>query len=102
MSEAPESVHFMLGQMTGQLREMVHTLASVSTKQDALGLKVASLDHLADNFSKLDAKVDQLMTKENERTGAVNLGAWLLKTPLVAWVTAAGVTVWAFLKGPGQ
>lgn len=90
------------GEIRGQLREVNHTLVNLSAKFDALALRSASKDNIPDEVEKLKARVTVLEDKESQRTGAVNFGAWLLKTPLVAWVAAAGLAVWALFKGQGQ
>jgi predicted RNase H-like nuclease (RuvC/YqgF family) len=97
-----QSMGLMLGELRGQSREMIHQMNNLSSKLDAIAHEVSKSSHLGGEVEKLKERVTVLEDKENQRTGAVNLGAWLLKTPLVAWVAAAGVALWAFLKGHGQ
>lgn len=91
-----------IGEIRGQLREVVHNLNNVSQKLDAIALKTATNNNIPSEIAELKVRVTALEDSENQRKGAVNLGAWLLKTPLVAWVAAAGLAVWAFFKGHGQ
>ena len=85
MSDQPDSIAFKLGELTGQLRELIHKQNNMDSKIDLIGRQVTKLE-----------------VKECERKGAINLGAWLLKTPLVGWVVGAALAVWALFKGQGQ
>lgn len=91
-----------IGELRGKVGEMNHGLNNMSQKIDGIYLKVADVAQLARDVGELKTRVTALEDSENQRKGAVNLGAWLLKTPLVAWVAAAGLAMWAFLKGQGQ
>lgn len=82
MSDQPDGIAFKLGELVGQVRELIHKQNSMDMKLELIGRQVTKLE-----------------VKEGERKGAINLGAWLLKTPLVAWIVGAAVAVWAFLKG---
>jgi len=71
-----------LGQISGQLRELIHGVNGVSTKQDALAIRVAKLE-----------------AAELRREGQSNLLAAVLKSPAVGWLVGAAVTAWAILTG---
>lgn len=72
----------ILGEIRGQLRELVHNSNNNSAKLDALGLRVA-----------------QLETERNRRDGALGVIQMFLKSPMVGWLVGAAVTAWAVLTG---
>lgn len=83
MTEAPpENTAFLLGQITGQLRELIHSINNVSQKQDALAMRITALETSA--------------AEQKGRDGV--LGA-IIKSPFFAWLVAAGAGIWAFLTG---
>lgn len=91
-----------VGELRGKVGEINNVVNNMSQKLDGIYLKVADVAHLAKDVADLKTRVTALEDSENQRKGAVNFGAWLMKSPLVAWIAAAGLTVWAFLKGHGQ
>jgi len=70
----------VLGEIRGQLRELVHGTASVSQKLDALTLRVAALE-----------------TEQAQRKGASDLLKLILKSPALGWVVGAATAAWAIL-----
>lgn len=76
------SMPLILGEIRGQLRELVHNSNNNSAKLDALGLRVA-----------------QLETERNRRDGALGVIQMFLKSPMVGWLVGAAVTAWAVLTG---
>lgn len=97
-----ESTALMLGEIRGQLREAIHNMSNQSMKIDAIGEKLAKLDGVPDQLAKLDERIASLEADRYRRDGAMGFGGWLLKSPVVAWMAAAAVTAWAYLKGHGQ
>lgn len=73
---------FLLGQISGQLRELIHSVNTVSAKQDALALRVA-----------------QLEAANSRREGATGVLAAVARSPAVAWLVSGVVTLWAILTG---
>jgi len=72
----------VLGEIRGQLRELMHSTANVSQKLDALALRVAALE-----------------VEQAQRKGASDFLQLLLKSPALGWVVGAAVTAWAVLTG---
>ena len=66
----------------GQLRELIHTSNNNALKLDALAHRVLALE-----------------TDKNRRDGAASVFHSIIKSPAVAWIISAVVTVWALLSG---
>ena len=77
----PEDVMLILGEIRGQLRELIHSGNNNSQKLDALALRVAALEG-----------------EQARRAGANGLVQAILKSPLLAWIMAAIVAVMVWLK----
>jgi hypothetical protein len=80
----------ILGEMRGQLREVVHGLNNLSGKFDGLSREVIGLGVLAKDVIELKAKqatdckllqdqIDALKQERDQRTGAVNIINWVFK-----------------------
>lgn len=87
-----------LGEFRGQLREVIHNMNNVSTKIDALATISARNHDLPDEIATLKARVALLEEEKHRRMGAVNLGTMLLRSPIIAWIFAAAVLAWTYLK----
>jgi hypothetical protein len=92
------STHAMiLGEMRGQLREVVHGLNNLSGKFDGLSREVIGLGALAKDVIELKTahvqdlramqsriedlrgEIDDLKSERDKRTGAANLVSWVLR-----------------------
>lgn len=86
-----DSSHAMiLGEMRGQLREMVHGLNNLSSKFDGLSREVIGLaglakdvieikTQLAQETKDLREEINSLKRERDQRTGAANLVSWGFK-----------------------
>lgn len=79
--EMNESALLLLGEIKGQMRELIQGVNSTNAKVDALSLRVAHLE-----------------ASENERKGERNIITLFLKSPAVAWIAAGLAAAWAYLK----
>lgn len=76
----------MVGEMRGQLRELVHTTNNVSTKIDGLTREVIAMGPLAAELAELKgeikvarAEIQSLQTEREQRRGAVSLIEFIVK-----------------------
>lgn len=76
------SVPFMLGQIQGQLRELIHSSNNNGQKIEALSTRVAALEAANDR-----------------RDGAAGVIQMIMKSPAIGWLAGAAVTAWAVLTG---
>lgn len=100
--EGPNSM--ILGEMRGQLREVVHSMNNLSMKFDGLTREVVALGALAAAVGKLEAELDAIKARlkaaedrQNQQVGAGAIVKEVLASPLIAWIFMAAVAAWAFL-----
>lgn len=77
-----DDLMFILGEIKGQLRELIHTSNNTSAKVDGLAVRVAALEGA-----------------ENRREGAQGVLHTVMKSPLMGWMVGAAISVWAVLTG---
>lgn len=97
----PETA-MMLGEMRGQLRELIHNQNNQVMKNDAIARALAKLESLPEDIAEIKDRLTALERDKDRRDGAMGFGSWLLKSPVVAWLMAAAVVVWTWLRGQGQ
>lgn len=80
------SLAVMVGEMRGQLREVVHTLNNVSSKIDGLSREVIAMGPLAAELAELKGEIKlahveiaALKSERDQRKGATNLVEWMVK-----------------------
>jgi hypothetical protein len=100
---------FQLGKIEGQLRELIHTQNNQTMKGDAVAEKISKLEGLPDDIAdikaglqRIDGRVALLEKEQHRRDGRDGLWNSLLRSPVVAWIFAAAVVAWTWLKGHGQ
>lgn len=76
------SVPFMLGQIQGQLRELIHSSNNNGQKIEALSVRVAAVE-----------------AANERRDGAAGVTQMILKSPAIGWLVGAAITAWAILTG---
>lgn len=90
----------MVGEMRGQMREVVHTMNNISTKIDAVGREVVAMGPMGQMVAELKAeiaatKAEVALLKQDkaERTGASNLVNWVFRNwpGVVGFVLLIGI-----------
>ena len=92
----------ILGEMRGQLREVVHSLNNLSGKVDGLSREVIGLGSLAGDIGDIKARLAVLEVGRNRQEGATSALAVVLKSPTLGWLVGAAITAWAILTGKVQ
>lgn len=98
MPETDPNVIMILGEVRGQLREIIHTMNNQSMKNDAVAKQLAKLEGVPEQLSKLDARMTALEQDRYRRDGAMGIGAWLMRTPLLGWVVGICLAAWAYYR----
>ena len=99
MTDSIDTTGLMLGEMKGQLRELIHNLNTMSAKIDSLTERVVGAAGLPAKVKELEERIMLLEADKNKRDGAMGLGGWLLRSPMIGWLVTAGIALWALLKG---
>ncbi len=82
MSEPDVNTAMILGEIRGQLRELIHTGNNNATKLDAIGNRVTALE-----------------SERSRRDGANGLLSAIMRSPTLGWLVGAITTVWAVATG---
>lgn len=95
----PNSQDMILGEMRGQLREVVHSMNNLGSKFDGLSREVIGLGPLASDVAELKVKVASLETAHATQEGERGVWVAILKSPQFAWVAFLAAGAWAILTG---
>lgn len=88
-----------IGFISGQLREINHTLANQTMKSDARDQKLAKLESVPDDIKDIKERLTALETAEHRREGATGLVGTVFRSPMVAWLLLLAGAAWAAIKG---
>jgi len=99
MPEQLETTGMMLGELKGQMRELIHNVNNLATKLDGLSERVIGSAGLPKKIELLEARVTALETDKNKRDGASGIIATIMKSPTIGWLVGAAVSAWAILTG---
>lgn len=75
------NIALLLGEIRGQLKELIHTNNNMAMEVKALAIRVSALEAV-----------------EQHRAGASNLAKMFMNSPVVGWLAAAGVALYALLE----
>lgn len=82
MGQIDNGIAMLLGEIRGQMRELIHSTNNTSMKLDAIGARVAALE-----------------AEQQRRAGANGALSLLLKSPALGWLVGAVSAVWALATG---
>lgn len=101
----PVNQDMILGELRGQVRELVHSTNNLNAKFDALTREVIALGPLgqtiAENRAAIQAmqlSIKALEAGQERQAGARNLAAWFLQSPVMGWLVAAALFAAAWWK----
>jgi outer membrane murein-binding lipoprotein Lpp len=89
----------LLGEMRGQLRELVHSVNNLNSKVDGLTREVVALGPLGAAVTDLNSRVEALEAAGNKHSGATETVKAILGSPFVAYIVMVAGFVWATLTG---
>ena len=93
-------IHMMLGEMRGQMREVIHTSNNTAGKVDALTREVVEIKGMTATVAGHEVRLTALETEKSRREGALSLGEWIIR--IVPWlIGGASFAVIAKLIGVG-
>lgn len=101
-SDTPSMV-LMMGEMRGQLRELIHGFNNLSQTVSGLASSVDKSMHLPAEISELKSRVTALEvrmtaleTDRSRREAVMGFGQSLMKSPALGWLAAALLAVGAW------
>ncbi len=95
--EEPQSADFFLGKLSGQVKELIHTIGQIGQKVEFLGQSAVRTNLMHDDIKDLKSAITKLEASENRREGATNTLRWLITSPVIPWIAFAGVVGWIAL-----
>jgi len=87
-----------VGEISGQLREVVHSVNNVAQKVDGMSEKLLTAPTQAD-IQSLAARVALLEAEKNRTDGAKGVFAAVMRSPMAAWAAAIIAAIWGAFKG---
>lgn len=105
MSPEANQNAMILGEMRGQLREVVHSMNNLSQKFDGLTREVVALGALATIVGKLeavaeamDARIKRLEAQQTQVSTTANNFKAILNSPVLGWIFLVAVALWVALS----
>ncbi len=87
-----------VGEISGQLREVVHSVNNMAQKVDGMSERMLTSPTQAD-FQSLAARVALLEAEKNRTDGAKGVFAAVMRSPMAAWAAAIIAAIWGAFKG---
>lgn len=82
LNDADPNTMLILGEIRGQLREIIH-----------------GQNNLSQGLIALSARVTALEASDNRRAGAAGVAGAILKSPTLGWIVGGATTLWAIVTG---
>lgn len=92
------SQDMILGELRGQVRELIHSVNNLSMNVTSLGREVSALGTLASTLSDVQARLAVIEAKQNQSDGEKGAWAALMKSPLLAWLFSLAAAAYVFLR----
>lgn len=99
MSEADPNTAMLLGEVRGQLRELIHTVNNRAQENAHIVKQLAKLEDVPKQLETLSSRMAALEADKNRREGAMSLGSWLMRSNLVVYVIMAAGAAYAYVRG---
>ena len=92
----PVDEKLILGEIRGQLREVVHSQNNMNMKIDGLTREVIGFAAIAEDVGELKSDVRQLKEQDNRRQGVEGTLATILKSPLIQYFLTLALAAYVF------
>lgn len=99
MGELDNSTAMMLGEVRGQLRELVHQGNNQAMKNDAVARTLAKLESVPDDIAEIKNRLTALETERARRESERGMFIAVMRSPALGWFVGALTTVWLYLTG---
>lgn len=100
MDEIVNNNHDMvLGELRGQVRELVHGVNGLNMKVDGLTREVVALGPLGADIAEIKARLAKLERSDGEQSGAFNILKLILTSPVVLALLVTIASVYVTMSG---
>ena len=106
MSVAQQEQAIILGELRGQVKELIHSVNNLSGKVDGMGEKVMAVTFLANEIGDLKAKTAVIETRlaaqeamNHQSKGAKDVISVILKSPMLLWIIVLAAAIYTYVKG---
>ena len=93
------SQDMILGELRGQVRELVHSVNNLNGKFDGLTREVVALGPLAADISEIKTRLVKLERADGEQSGAFNIVKLILTSPVVLALLVTIASVYVTMSG---
>ena len=93
------SQDMILGELRGQVRELVHSVNNLNGKFDALTREVVALGPLAADIAEIKTRLTKLEESDHRQSSAVAVVRIILTSPIVLSLLMLAGVVWATMTG---
>lgn len=87
-----------LGEVRGKLSELIHNINNLRQTMSDQSPTMHRIPDIIADVASLQARVSVLEASENQRTGALSFGNFLLRSPFIGWLFAAGMFIYMSLR----
>lgn len=88
-----------IGEMRGQVREMVYTQNNLLQQVQSMSVIVMSIATLPDTVATLSSRVASLEKIADRREGRETFLLALFRSPALGWVVGAATTIYLWVSG---
>ena len=100
MSDSSGDIHALalaVGELKGQLRELIHASNNTATKVDGIAERVFAWGDLPGAVAKLEKRIDALEAERDRQSGALSVGAAILNSKTFGVVVTALLSIFGAL-----
>jgi len=88
-----------IGEIRGQLRELIHSMNNDGQRLEAIARSIAKLDGVPRDIAEIKERLGALEVEKHRRDGAQGLMMAMLKSPTLGWLVGVAAAAWAVLTG---
>lgn len=100
MTDSSGDIHALalaLGELKGQLRELIHASNNTATKVDGIAERVFAWGDLPGAVAKLEKRIDALEAERDRQAGAMSVGAAIFNSKAFGVVVTAMLSIFGAL-----
>lgn len=101
MTDSSGDIHALalaLGELKGQLRELIHASNNTATKVDGIAERVFAWGDLPGAVAKLEKRIDALEAERDRQAGALSVGAAILNSKAFGGVIVVLIAAYVAIK----